>query len=157
METAQDVEKYWQEKAEELGEPIVHRSISHTYLPELPDTFGILFASAGTLVYEYSKGGRKSILDVILSRKKDEELSESVRIRRDEIERVAIVDACTAKGWLRRQLSSSQVLAALEEHRPSPVRNLFCGSYLVVGSRRLCLVCDTPENRAWLTLLRQGG
>jgi hypothetical protein len=156
MDTAQDVEKYWQEKSAELGEPIVQRSISHTFLPDLPDTFGILFASEGTLVYEYSKGGRKSILDVILSRKKDEELSESVRIRRDEIQRVAIVDACTAKGWLRRQHSASQILDQLQQQRPSPLRNLLCGAYLVVASRRLCMICDTPENRAWLSLLRAG-
>jgi hypothetical protein len=153
METARDVEEYWQKKAEELGEPVLHKSISHTFVQDLPDTFGILFASAGILVYEYSKGGRRSILDVILSRKKDDELSETIRIPRNEIQQVAIVDACSAKQWIRKQLSPAQVLAELEQRRPSPLRNLFCGSYLVVCSRRVFIVCDTPENRGWLAFL----
>ena len=153
METARDVEEYWKKKEEELGEPVLYRSISHTFLPELPDTFGILFASAGTLVYEYSKGGRRSILDVILSRKKDEELSETVHIPRDEIRRVAIVDACSTKQWIRRQLSPAQALAQLEGLRPSPLRNLVCGSHLVVCSQRVLMICDTPENRRWLQFL----
>ena len=154
METANDVEEYWRKKEEELGEPVVYKSISHTFLPELPDTFGILYASAGTLVYEYSKGGRRSILDVILSRKKDDELSETVCIPRGEIRKVAIVDACSTKQWLRRQLSPSQVLGQLAELRPSPLRNIFCGSHLVVCTQRVLMVCDTPENRPWLQLLR---
>jgi hypothetical protein len=154
METNKDVEEYWQKKEELLGEAVLYRSISHTFLPDLPDTFGILFASAGTLVYEYSKGGRRSILDVILSRKKDDELSETVQIPREEIRQVAIVDACSTKQWLRRQLSPAQVLAQLEGMRPSPLRNLFCGSHLVVCSQRVLMVCDTPENRKWLQVLR---
>jgi hypothetical protein len=154
METAKDVEEYWQKKEEQLGEPVLYRSISHTFLPDLPDTFGILFASAGTVVYEYAKGGRRSILDVILSRKKDDELSETVHVPRKEIRRVAIVDACSAKQWLRRQLSPAQVLAGLETLRPSPLRNIFCGSHLVVCTPRLYMICDTPENRKWLQLLK---
>ncbi|MBN1835756.1 MAG: hypothetical protein JW820_07890 [Spirochaetales bacterium] len=153
METAKDVAEFWQKKEEELGEPVLYKSISHTYLAELPDTFGILFASAGSLVYEYSKGGRRSILDVILSRKKDEELSETVLMPREEIRRVAIVDACSTKQWLRRQLSPAQVLAALAEWRPTPLKNIFCGSHLVVCSQRTLMVCDTPENRQWLQFL----
>ena len=153
METAKDVEEYWRKKTEELGEPILHKSISHTFVQDLPDTFGILFASAGSLVYEYSKGGRRSILDMILSRKKDDELSETILIPREEIQSIAIVDACSAKQWIRRQLSPAQVLTELEQRRPSPLRNIFYGSYLVVCTYRMFIVCDTPENRGWLAFL----
>ena len=63
MEKEREIEEYWSNKAEELGEPIVMRSISHTYYRGIPDTFGILYASDNYLVYEYSKRGRKSILE----------------------------------------------------------------------------------------------
>jgi len=153
METFKDVEQYWKKKEQELGEPILRKSISHTYLQELPDTFGILFASAKTLVYEYSKGGRRSILDVVLSRKTDDELSDTVRIPRDEIQKVALVDAFAAKQWVRRALSPAAVLTELEGRTPSVLRSLFFGTHLVVCSRRAFVVCDTPENRKWLEFL----
>ena len=55
MEKNRELEEYWSNKAEELGEQILMRSISHTYYRGIPDTFGILYASERFLVYEYAK------------------------------------------------------------------------------------------------------
>ena len=64
-----EVEEYWRSKEQELGEPILFKSISHTYHSEGLESFGVLFASASFLVFEYSKSARRSILEVLFSRR----------------------------------------------------------------------------------------
>jgi hypothetical protein len=88
MEKDREIEEYWNEKAEELGEPVLMRSISHTYYRGIPDTFGIIYASDSFLVYEYAKKSRKSILESLFTRRGGEELSESVRMERKDIPRL---------------------------------------------------------------------
>ena len=100
MEKQSELEEYWSKKAEELGEPIIMKSISHTYYRGIPDTFGILYASAGVLVYEYAKKGRKSILETLFSKRGGEELTDSIRIPRQEICRAALVPSSTARSWV---------------------------------------------------------
>ena len=78
MEKEREIENYWNEKTEQLGEPILMRSISHTYYRGIPDTFGIVYASDSYLIYEYAKKSRKSILETIFSRRGGEELNESI-------------------------------------------------------------------------------
>jgi hypothetical protein len=156
MERQQEVEEFWRKKEADLGEPILERSISHTFMVGLADTFGILYASAGSLVYEYSKGGRRSILDVLLSRKKDDELTETVRIPREEIQTVRILDACSVKRWIRQQLPPWDILAAVQSRPSSALQRLLCGSYLVVCTQRQFAAFDTPTNKQWLAFLSRG-
>jgi hypothetical protein len=153
MEKDRELEEYWSAKAEELGEPIVMRSISHTYYRGIPDTFGILYASESFIVYEYAKKGRKSILESLFSRRGGEELSESVRMERKEIRRAAIVNSATARAWIRKSLSPAEVLSRLETLRPSAILNILAGTVVCVCTNTDYVLLDTPSNRRWVELL----
>ena len=154
MEKERDIEEYWNKKAEELGEPILMRSISHTYYRGIPDTFGILYASENYLVYEYSKKGRKSILESLFSRKGGEELTESVQIHRKQIRRTIIVGSNAARSWVRRSLQPREVLEKLEKIRPAPLLNILTGTVVCVCTDTDYIVLDTPTNRQWSDLLQ---
>jgi hypothetical protein len=153
MEKDRELEEYWSRKAEEVGEPILMRSISHTYYRGIPDTFGILYASNSFLVYEYSKKSRKSILETLFSRRGGEELSESVRIERKDIQRAAIVNSSTARAWIRRTLPPGEVLAKLEVMHSNPLLNVLAGTVVCVCTNTDYILLDTPSNRKWIELL----
>ena len=147
-----EVQEYWQSKERELGEPILMKSISHTYQSEGLETFGVLFASQDYLVFEYSKSTRKSILEVLFSRR-EEKLSEQVKIPRQAIRRVSAVPSFIARRWFVRRMPPSEVLGRLGARKPSPLLNLLSGSSLCVCTDSQYLVLDTPVNREWLAML----
>jgi hypothetical protein len=155
MEKSRDIEEYWSTKAEELGEAIRMKSISHTYYRGIPDTFGILYASDSFLVYEYAKKGRKSLLETIFSRKGGDELTESVRIDRKEIRRCSIVNSTGARAWHRRDLDVKEVLEKLESMRSTPLLNFLAGTMVCVCTDADYILLDTPSNREWFELLSQ--
>ncbi len=153
MEKDRELEEYWNGKAQELGEPILMRSISHTYYRGIPDTFGILFASASFLVYEYAKKNRKSILESLFTKRGGEDLSESVRLERKDIRRAAIVNSTTAKSWIRKSLAPGEVLKKLETLSSNPLLNILAGTVVCVCTNTDYILLDTPSNRQWLQLL----
>jgi hypothetical protein len=153
MEKDRELEQYWSEKAEQLGEPILMRSISHTYYRGIPDTFGIIYASGSYLIYEYAKKSRKSILESLFSRRGGEELNESIRIQRKDIRRAAIVNSSTARSWIRRSLPPEEVLRRLETMRSTPVMNILAGIVVCVCTNTDYILLDTPSNRQWAQLL----
>ena len=153
MEKDRELEEYWSRKAEELGEPIRMRSISHTYYRGIPDTFGILYASDSFLVYEYAKKGRKSILETLFSRRGGEDLSECVRMERKDIRRAAIVNSSTARSWIRKALPPGEVLGRLEKMHSSPLLNVLAGTVVCVCTNTDYILLDTPSNRQWIKLL----
>jgi hypothetical protein len=153
MEKDRELEEYWSEKSEELGEPILMRSISHTYYRGIPDTFGIIYASASYLVYEYAKKSRKSILETLFTRRGGEELGESVRIERKDIRRAAIVNSSAARSWIRKSLPPGEVLARLETMRSNPILNILSGTVVCVCTNTDYILLDTPSNRRWVELL----
>jgi len=148
-----EVQEYWQGKEQELGEPIVLKSISHTFHSGGVESFGVLFASAGFLVFEYSKSSRRSILEVLFSRK-EQGLSEQVKIPRADILAAALVPTSAARRWVARGEPAAAVRERLEKARPSPLASLLSGSALCVCYESGFLVLDTPLNRQWLELLR---
>jgi hypothetical protein len=153
MEKDREIEEYWSEKSEELGEPILMRSISHTYYRGIPDTFGIIYASDSYLVYEYAKKSRKSILETLFARRGGEELGESVRIERKDIRRAAIVNSSAARSWIRKSLPPGEVLARLETMRSNPILNILSGTVVCVCTNTDYILLDTPSNRRWIELL----
>jgi hypothetical protein len=153
MEKDRELEEYWSEKSEELGEPILMRSISHTYYRGIPDTFGIIYASDSYLVYEYAKKSRKSILETLFTRRGGEELSESVRIERKDIRRAAIVNSSAARSWIRKSLAPGEVLARLETMHSNPILNILSGTVVCVCTNTDYILLDTPSNRRWIEML----
>jgi hypothetical protein len=153
MEKDREIEEYWNEKAEELGEPVLMRSISHTYYRGIPDTFGIIYASDSFLVYEYAKKSRKSILESLFTRRGGEELSESVRMERKDIRRAAIVNSTTARSWVRKSLPPGEVLGRLETMRTNPLLNVLAGTVVCVCTNTDYILLGTPSNRKWVDLL----
>ena len=148
-----EVEQFWRDKEQELGEPILLKSISHTFQSGSPDTFGILFASPSFLVFEHSKGARRSILEVLFSRREDK-LSEQLKIPRGSIRLAALASSYAARRWVARSLDPAEVLSRLAGRRPSLLLNLLSGTSLCVCTDSQYIVLDTPTNRQWLALLR---
>ena len=155
MERDRELAEYWGEKARELGEPILMRSISHTYYRDTADTFGILYASDSFLVYEYAKKSRKSILESLFTRRGGEELSESIRMERKDIRRAAIVNSPSARSWVRRSLPPGEVLTKLETLGSNPIWNILAGTVVCVCTNTDYVLLDTPSNRQWVELLSQ--
>jgi hypothetical protein len=149
-----EVEEYWQSKEQELGEPILFKSISHTYHSEGLESFGVLFASASFLVFEYSKAARRSILEVLFSRR-EQGLSEQVKIPRADIRAMAIVAASAGRRWLARAEPAASVRERLSAGRLSSLARLLGGSAVCVCTDQTYLLLDTPSNKEWLALLRQ--
>jgi hypothetical protein len=148
-----EVQQYWQNKENELGEPILLKSISHTFQSGGLEAFGVLFASKSYLVFEYAKSTRRSILEVLFSRR-EEKLSEQVKVARSDIRRAGLVPTSWARRWIARSLAPAEVAARLERGRPSPLAALLSGSSLCLCTADSCLVLDTPANRQWLALLQ---
>jgi hypothetical protein len=148
-----EVQEYWQSKERELGEPILLKSISHTYLGGGQESFGVLFASAGYLVFEYSKSSRRSILEVLFSRR-EQALSEQVKIPRADIRCAAIVPAAAGRRWLARSEPAAAVRERIARGHASPLARLLGGAALCLCTEQSCLLLDTPINREWLALLR---
>ena len=153
MEKNRELEEYWSRKEEELGESVLMRSISHTYYRGIPDSFGILYASDSFLIYEYTKKGRKSILETLFSRRGGDELSESIRFDRRDIRRVGIVNSATARAWVRRAIAPAEVLQHMEQLRPTPLLNILSGTVVCVCTNTDYILLDTPSNRKWVDLL----
>lgn len=148
-----EVQEYWSAKEQELGEPILLKSISHTFQSGGAESFGVLFASAGYLVFEYSKSARRSIMEMLFSRR-EQSLSEQVKIPRADIQAAALAPAAAARRWAHRGEPVSAVRARLEQARPSWLGSLLSGSALCLCTATDYLVLDTPLNREWLSLLR---
>jgi len=150
----EEVAGFWRQKEEELGEPVLMKSIAHAYLAGAADSFGILYAAATTLVYEYSEGGRRSFLDVLLTRKAEERRTRSIRIPRAELLAVGLAANAVARSWLRRAVPLPQAAEALTRRRHPSLLGLLTGTSVCVCTAHDLLVFDTPMNRRWLELLR---
>lgn len=157
MDKDDEVARFWQQKEEELGEPVLMKSISHTYLAGAAgatDSFGILYASASYLAYEYAEGERRSLLDVLFTRKREERRARTIRLKRTEILGVGLAASALARRWLRRGLPPAQLAETIRSlDRPSLLATL-AGTSLCVCTAGELLICDTPVNRQWLSLLR---
>jgi hypothetical protein len=147
-----EVQEYWRSKEQELGEPILLKSISHTYQSGGLEAFGVLFASQNYLVFEYAKSSRRSILEILFSRR-EEKLSEQVKLARGDIRRVGIIPTPWARRWIARSLGPAEVENRLRSGKSSPLASLLGGSSLCLCTSDTCLVLDTPSNRQWLALL----
>jgi len=148
-----EVEEYWQAKEQELGEPVLLKSISHTFHSEGLESFGVLFASASFLVFEYSKAARRSILEVLFSRR-EQGLSEQLKIPRADIRATGIVPASSGRKWLARAVAPAVVRDKVAAARPSALARLVGGSAVCVCTEGGWLLLDTPANREWLALLQ---
>jgi hypothetical protein len=103
-------------------------------------------------VFEYSKAGRRSILEVLFSRR-EQGLSEQLKIPRASIRTLAIVPASTGKRWVARAESPRAVAERLRQGRTSPLARLLSGSALCVCTDESYLLLDTPVNKEWLAFL----
>ncbi len=153
METREEVEEYWEKKALELGERILYKSIAQGYQAGVPDRTGILFLTGQHLFFEYGSGSRKSILEVLLTRRKSEGLDQVLNIPRKDIRMVELVNHGPAKRWLRKGLDPESIMISWKQAQPSTVRNFLAGTYIGICTDKNFLAFDTPSNREWITRL----
>ena len=92
MENRDEIEKYWQKKAQELGESILYKSITQLYQSDFTQRFGILFLTEEHLIFEYSKRARRSILEGLFMRRKDEGLDQVLKIPRNNIKMAKLIN-----------------------------------------------------------------
>jgi len=104
-------------------------------------------------VFEYSKAARRSILEVLFSRR-EQGLTEQVKIPRADIRALAIVAAAAGRRWLARGEPPSSVQERLGAGRQSSLGRLLGGSAVCLCTDQTWLLLDTPSNKEWLALLR---
>ncbi len=159
MESPREVEQYWEKKAESVGEAILLKSIAQSFFNDpnhrfIREHFGILFSTASILYFEYSTAGRKSILDLVMSRKKGDNLDETLTIPHKRIETACLIATTTARKWIRGNLTPEQVQEMIPKSK-SRLWKLLAGSCLLVTSGENLFAFDTPINKEWADFLQR--
>lgn len=153
MENREKIEKYWQNKAQELGESILYKSIAQGFQSGRSERFGILYLTDTYLIFEYSRASRKSILESIFSKPRGEDLNQVIKIPRKQIKLIELLALNRAKKWMKRAVSPKEIMASSDSRRSSPVWRILTGACLAVCTDDLYLAFNTPVNREWLTIL----
>jgi hypothetical protein len=150
---ATEIEEYWNHKAEELGEPILFKSIAQGFGVDAVDRFGILFCTSSRIIFEYSKSRKRSLVDVLLSRRDKDNVEETLQILRNELVKVEIINANVAKQWVRRQLDPRDILALSNNRNPIKLIDLLVGTGLGLYTAERFVFFDSPANREWRRIL----
>jgi len=155
MATEIDISAYWAKREQELGENVVFKSIAQGQLSNLtlkdsvPDIIGILFLTKSYLVFEYSHGNRKTILDLLFSRKERETITNTVTVMRKDIKISHVLPAIYAQQWLRKGKNPLAIQKEIENKEYSIFFSLLFGTRLVVCTDKIFLSLATPMNSRW--------
>ena len=155
MATEVDILEYWANREQELGEKVLFKSIAQGQLSNLklkdsaPDIIGILFLTKSYLVFEYSHGNRKTILDLLFSRKERETITNTVTIIRKEIIAYRVLPATYAQKWIKKDKTPLEIQKEIENIEYSIVFSFLFGTRLVVCTDYIFLSLATPMNSRW--------
>jgi len=155
MEKRMDVQEYWRQKAEELGEAILFKSIAQCYQAGL-QRIGILYLTESSLFFDYSQAPRPTILQSLLGRGREEGLNQTLKIPRRELRMVRVTHSLLAKRWARKNLEPQGVMRAAGRRKPSRLMNLLFGSCLGLCTDEMYIAFDSPVNRQWEAKLSLG-
>jgi hypothetical protein len=149
------VSAYWAKREQELGEKVLFKSIAQGQLSNLkikdrvPDIIGILFLTKSYLLFEYSHGSRKTILDLLFSRKERETITDTVTVIRKDIKNCRVLPAIYAQQWIKKGKNPLEIQKEIENREYSIFSNLLFGTRLVVCTDELFLSLATPMNSRW--------
>ena len=90
----------------------------------------------------------------MLFSRREQGLSEQVKIPRADIRAAAIIAASAGRRWLARAEPPAAVRERVAGGRPSPLARLVGGSAVCVCTDQIYLLLDTPANKEWVALLR---
>jgi len=150
-----DISEYWAKKEQELGEKVLFKSIAQGQLSNLklkdsvPDIIGILFLTKSYLVFEYSHGNRKTILDLIFSRKERETIADTVTVIRKDLKAYRVLPAIHAQQWIKKDKNPLDIQKEIENKEYSIFFSLLFGTRLVVCTDEIFLSLATPMNSRW--------
>ncbi len=155
MATEIDISKYWATREQELGEKVLFKSIAQGQIANLklkdraPDIIGILFLTNSYLVFEYSHGSRKTILDLLFSKKERETITDTVTIIRKDITDSRVLPAIYAQQWLKKGKTPLEIQKEIGNRQYSIFFSLLFGTRLVVCTDKIFLSLATPMNSRW--------
>jgi len=159
MATEIDISEYWAKREQELGEKVLIKSIAQGQLANLklkgrvPDIIGILFLTKSYLVFEYSHGNRKTILDLLFSRKERETITDTVMVIRKDIKNCRVLPAIHAQQWINKGQTPLEIQKEIENKKYSIFFSLLFGTRLVVCTDEISLSLATPMNSRWERML----
>ncbi len=153
MENREKIEKYWQDKSQELGESILFKSIAQGFQKDRSERFGILYLTDTYLIFEYSKSAKKSILEALFSKPKGEDLNQVIKIPRNRIKMTELISVRRIKKFMWKDVSPKEIIDSSEGRRSSPVLKILTGTCLGVCTDDLFIAFNTPVNREWLAIL----
>ncbi len=155
MATEIAISAYWEKREQELGEKVLFKSIAQGQLSNpkvkdsLPDIIGILFLTKSYLVFEYSHGNRKTILDLLFSRKERETITGTVTVIRKDIKDYRVLPAIFAHQWIKKGKNPLEIQKEIENKKYSIFFSLLFGARLVVCTDEIFLSLATPMNSRW--------
>jgi len=155
MATEIDISAYWAKREQELGEKVLIKSIAQGQLvnpkfkDRIPDIIGILFLTKSCLVFEYSHGNRKTIVDLLFSRKERETITNTVTVVRKDIKVSRVLPAIYAQQWLRKGKNPLEIQKEIGNRQYSVFFSLLFGTRLVVCTDEIFLSLATPMNSGW--------
>ncbi len=155
MATEIDISEYWAKREQELGEKVELKSIAQGQLSNLklkssiPDIIGILFLTKSYLVFEYSHGNRKTILDLLSSRKERETITDTVTVIRKDIKANRVLPAIHAQQWIKKGKNPLEIQREIENKEYSIFFSLLFGTRIVICTDNIFLSLATPMNSRW--------
>ncbi len=93
-------------------------------------------------------------MDLVMNRKKGDDLDETLTIPRKRIETASLIATHTARNWIRRNPTPEQAQNLIAESR-SRLWKLLAGSCLLVTSGESLFAFDTPINKDWADFLQR--
>lgn len=155
MATEIDIKEYWAKKEQELGEKVLFKSIAQGQLSNLyfkdraADIMGILYITVSYLVFEYSHGNRKTIVDLLFSRKERETITDTVTIIRKDIKAARVLPARYTQQWIKKEEKPLVIQKEMGEKEYSILSSFLFGTRLAICTDKIFLSLATPMNSRW--------
>ncbi len=152
------IEEFWKNKEQFYGEKLLHRSIAQTLSRREPSYIGLLFLMEEHLYFEYTTGGRKSILDMLVNKFREEKKKEQrvISIPNREIINVGIISTRAAKSFIKKWGKTSKELKEYIGDRKSKLLDrIIFGTSLCIVTNDKYYVFQTPEDKQWVKVLKE--
>ncbi len=152
------IEEFWKNKEESYGEKLLHRSIAQTLSRKEPSYIGLLFLMDQHLYFEYTTGARKSILDTLVNKFKEEKKKEQrvLAIPNDEIVDTGIISIRAAKFFMKKwEKTTEELKEYIEAKKSTLLDRIIFGTALCILTRDRYYIFQTPEDKQWAEILKK--
>ncbi len=152
------IEEYWKNKEEEYNEKLLYKSIAQSVTRGSPAYIGLLFLMDKHLYFEYTTSGKKSILDMLITKFKEEKKQENkfLSIPNTQITEAGIVSLRAAKSFLKdKNTNLDKVRKYINNKSSKFIDRIIFGSSLCIVTNDNYYIFQTPADKQWEQILNR--